>query len=35
MFIFVGESHPLQEVNFEQSEMSTEPNEERNGKQAI
>lgn len=32
MFISVGESYPLQEVNYEQSEMSTVPNEERNGK---
>lgn len=35
MSIFVGESHPLQEVRFEQSEMTIEPNEERNGNRAV
>lgn len=35
MSIFVGESHPLQEVRFEQSEITIEPNEERNGNRAV
>lgn len=32
---FLGESNPLQEVNSEQSEMSTEPSEERNGNRVV
>lgn len=35
MLIFAGESHLLQKVNSEQSEMSTVPNEGRNGKRKV